>query len=78
MYTKKFTKNQYEKTKKTVYLVKKGKNHKVVRQILKNVQEVQAYLDQEIEQSHLLEIFSLLYLPKDLYNEILKQKEQKQ
>ena len=41
-------------------------------QILKNVQEVQAYLDQEIEQSHLLEIFSLLYLPKDLYNEILK------
>ena len=47
-------------------------------QILKNVQEVQAYLDQEIEQSHLLEIFSLLYLPKDLYNEILKQKEQKQ
>ena len=41
-------------------------------QILKNVQEVQAYLDQEIEQSHLLEILSLLYLPKDLYNEILK------
>ena len=40
-------------------------------QILKNVQEVQAYLDQEIEQSHLLEILSLLYLPKDLYNEIL-------
>ena len=35
MYTKKFTKNQYEKTKKTVYLVKKGKKHKVVRQILK-------------------------------------------
>ena len=29
-------------------------------QILKNVQEVQAYLDQEIEQSHLLEILSLL------------------
>lgn len=39
---------------------------------IKNVQEVQAYLDQEIEQSHLLEILSLLYLPKDLYNEILK------
>ena len=38
---------------------------------IKNVQEVQAYLDQEIEQSHLLEILSLLYLPKDLYNEIL-------
>ena len=37
MYTKKFTKNQY---KKTVYLVKKGKNHKVVRQILKNVQKI--------------------------------------
>lgn len=40
MYTKKFTKNQYKKTKKTVYLVKKGKNHKVVRQILKNVQKI--------------------------------------
>ena len=40
MYTKKFTKNQYEKTKKTVYLVKKAKNHKVVRQILKNVQKI--------------------------------------
>lgn len=40
MYTKKFTKNQHEKTKKTVYLVKKGKNHKVVRQILKNVQKI--------------------------------------
>ena len=40
MYTKKFTKNQDEKTKKTVYLVKKGKNHKVVRQILKNVQKI--------------------------------------
>ena len=40
MYTKKFTKNQYEKTKKTVYLVKKGKNHKVVMQILKNVQKI--------------------------------------
>ena len=40
MYTKKFTKNQYEKTKKTVYLVKKEKNHKVVRQILKNVQKI--------------------------------------
>ena len=40
MYTKKFTKNQYEKTKKTVYLVKKGENHKVVRQILKNVQKI--------------------------------------
>lgn len=40
MYTKKFTKNQYEKTKKTVYLVKKGKKHKVVRQILKNVQKI--------------------------------------
>ena len=39
---------------------------------IKNVQEVQAYLDQEIEQSHLLEILSILYLPKDLYNEILK------
>ena len=40
MYTKKFTKNQYEKTKKTVYSFKKGKNHKVVRQILKNVQKI--------------------------------------
>ena len=40
MYTKKFTKNQYEKTKKIVYLVKKGKKHKVVRQILKNVQKI--------------------------------------
>ena len=40
MYTKKFTKNQYEKTKKTVYLVKKGKKHKVVRQILKNLQKI--------------------------------------
>lgn len=40
MYTKKFIKNQHEKTKKTVYLVKKGKNHKVVRQILKNVQKI--------------------------------------
>ena len=40
MYTKKFTKNQHEKTKKTVYLVKKGENHKVVRQILKNVQKI--------------------------------------
>jgi hypothetical protein len=40
MYTKKFAKNQHEKTKKTVYLVKKGENHKVVRQILKNVQKI--------------------------------------
>ena len=29
-------------------------------------------MDQEIEQSHLLEILSLLYLPKDLYNENFK------
>ena len=43
MYTKKFTKNQYEKTKKTVYLVKKGnikkctKNHKNHQEIMGNI-----------------------------------------
>ena len=36
-----------------------------------------AYLDQEIEQSHLLEILSLLYLPKDLYNENFKMRRSK-
>ena len=67
----------YEDIKEILQKAKKGgvcypQDLLKIVQILKNVQEVQAYLDQEIEQSHLLEIFSLLYLPKDLYNEILK------
>ena len=38
-------------------------------QILKNVLEIQNYLENDIEKSHLVETMELFYLPKDLYNE---------
>ena len=41
-------------------------------QILKNVLEIQNYLENDIEKSHLVETMELFYLPKDLYNEIQK------
>lgn len=43
-----------------------------INQILNNVSEIQYYLENEIQPSHLLDTLSLLYLPKDLYNEIKK------
>lgn len=37
---------------------------------IKNVLEIQNYLENDIEKSHLVETMELFYLPKDLYNEI--------
>lgn len=44
----------------------------LILQILKNIHEIEIYLNNEIDQSHLYDYMSALYLPKDLQNEIQK------
>lgn len=42
----------------------------IILQILKNIQEIETYLDHEMEQSNLYDYMSSLYLPKDLMQDI--------